>query len=114
MKLTDDIVKALHRCVTEGYESVTEFARLANVSAETVKKYMRRETESIKEETWSKLQPLLKPYMGRKQQKTSGFVLTLSRIFRTTSRSRSCWRWWNLRSSTTARKAAWLPDFPSR
>lgn len=73
MKLTDDIVKALHRCVTEGYESVTEFARLANVSAETVKKYMRRETESIKEETWSKLQPLLKPYMSRKQQKTSGF-----------------------------------------
>ena len=73
MKLTDDIVKALHRCVTEGYESVTEFARLANVSAETVKKYMRRETESIKEEPWSKLQPLLKPYMGRKQQKTSGF-----------------------------------------
>ena len=49
MKLTDDIVKALHRCVTDGYESVTEFARLANVSAETVKKYMRRETESIKE-----------------------------------------------------------------
>ena len=38
MKLTDDIVKALHRCVTDGHESVTEFARLANVSAETVKK----------------------------------------------------------------------------
>lgn len=73
MKLTDDIVKALHRCVTEGYESVTEFARLANVSAETVKKYMRRETESIKEETWSKLQPLLKPYMGKKAPKKSGF-----------------------------------------
>ena len=69
MKLTDDIVKALHRCVTDGHESVTEFARLANVSAETVKKYMRRETESIKEETWNKLQPLLKPYMGKKPQK---------------------------------------------
>ncbi len=73
MKLTDDIVKALHRCVTDGHESVTEFARMANVSAETVKKYMRRETESIKEETWKKLHPLLKPYMGKKNPKPVSF-----------------------------------------
>ena len=73
MKLTDDIVKALHRCVVDGHESVAEFARIANVSADTLKKYMRKETESIKEETWNKLHPLLKPYLGKKPQKPVSF-----------------------------------------
>ena len=69
MKLTDDIVKALHRCITEGYESVSEFAKLANVSADTVTKYLRKETQSIKDETWTKMYPLIKPYLGKKPQK---------------------------------------------
>lgn len=66
MKLTDDIVKAFHRCIAEGYESVSDFARQANVSAETITKYMRKETQSIKDDTWKQLQPLLMPYMKKK------------------------------------------------
>ncbi len=63
MKLTDDIVKALNTCIEEGYESVTDFARLTNISARTLSKYLRRETQNIKNETWGKLHPLLKPYL---------------------------------------------------
>lgn len=70
MKLTDDIVKALHRSITEGYESVSEFARLANVSADTVTKYLRKETQSIKDETWNKIYPLIRPYLGKKPPKS--------------------------------------------
>ena len=33
MRLTDDIIKALHVCIEEGYESVADFAKNANVSA---------------------------------------------------------------------------------
>ena len=66
MKLTDDIVKAFHICISEGYESVADFAKQANVSAETITKYMRKETQFIKDETWSQLQPLLMPYMKKK------------------------------------------------
>ncbi len=71
MKLTDDIVKALHGAVNEGYESVSDFARLANVSANTITKYMRRETQSIKDDTWHKLYPLLKPYLEKKKKTSS-------------------------------------------
>ena len=45
MKITDDIVKALHACIADGYDSVTDFANCANVSANTISKYMRRESE---------------------------------------------------------------------
>ena len=72
MKLTDDIVKAFHRCISDGYESVSDFAKQANVSAETVTKYMRKETQFIKDETWSKLQPLLQPYLGKKKPLSLG------------------------------------------
>ena len=63
MKRTGDIVKALNTCIEEGYESVTDFARLTNISARTLSKYLRRETQNIKNETWGKLHPLLKPYL---------------------------------------------------
>lgn len=63
MKLTDEIVKALNGCITDGYESVQEFARLTNISAETLAKFLKKETQTIKDETWSKMYPLLKPYL---------------------------------------------------
>lgn len=66
MKLTDDIVRALQGCIEEGYESVSDFARLANVSANTVTKYLRKETESIKDDTWQKIYPLIRPYLPKK------------------------------------------------
>ncbi|MBR2440715.1 MAG: hypothetical protein IKB25_11000 [Lentisphaeria bacterium] len=63
MKLTDEIVKALNKCINEGYSSVQEFARLTNISADTLAKYLKKETQAIKEETWMKMYPLLKPYL---------------------------------------------------
>ena len=48
MKLTDEIVKALQGCIEEGFESVSDFAKFANVSGNTISKYLRRETDSIK------------------------------------------------------------------
>ena len=67
MKLTDEIVKALQGCIEEGFESVSDFAKFANVSGNTISKYLRRETDSIKEDTWKKLHPKpaqvkVKPY----------------------------------------------------
>lgn len=63
MKLTDEIVKALNKCIDEGCTSVQEFARLTNISADTLAKYLRKETQAIKDETWTKMYPLLKPYL---------------------------------------------------
>jgi len=69
MKLTDDVVKALNGCIEEGYESVAEFARLTNVSANTITKYLRKETECITDETWRKIHPLIRPYLPKKRRK---------------------------------------------
>ena len=65
MKITEDIVKALHACIADGYDSVTDFANCANVSANTISKYMRRETEVMQKDTWLKLQPLLTAYLPK-------------------------------------------------
>ena len=69
MRLTDDIIKALHVCIEEGYESVADFAKNANVSANTISKYMRRETKNIQEDTWVKIQPLIEAYLPRSATK---------------------------------------------
>ena len=60
MKLTREIAKALQECIEEGFESVSEFAKFANVSTDTVSKYLQCETASIKADTWRRIQPLLK------------------------------------------------------
>ena len=65
MKLTDEIVNALHGCIEDGFESVSDFARFANVSANTISKYMRRETQTIQKDTWEKIQPLIQSYLPR-------------------------------------------------
>ena len=36
-----------------------------NVSANTVSKYMRRETKNIPQETWDKIQPVIQAYLPR-------------------------------------------------
>ena len=69
MKLTDDIINALHICIDESFDSVNDFARFANVSANTISKYMRRETKNIKEDTWVKIQPLIAVYLPRNASK---------------------------------------------
>lgn len=63
MKLTDEIVKALNKCIADGYKSVSEFSRLTNISADTLTKYLKKETQNVKEESWNKMYPLLKPYL---------------------------------------------------
>ncbi len=68
MKLTDEIVKALQGCIEEGFESVSDFAKFANVSGNTITKYLRKETESIKDDTWKKIHPLIKPYLPRQKK----------------------------------------------
>ena len=68
MKLTDEIVKALQGCIEEGFESVSDFAKFANVSGNTITKYLRRETDSIKEDTWKKIHPLIKNYLPKKKK----------------------------------------------
>ncbi|MBP5586961.1 MAG: hypothetical protein J6Y92_11480 [Lentisphaeria bacterium] len=65
MKITEDIVKALHACIADGYDSVADFASRVNVSANTLSKYMRRETEVMQKDTWLKLQPLLTAYLPK-------------------------------------------------
>lgn len=69
MKLTDDIINALHICIDESFDSVNDFARFANVSANTISKYMRRETKNIQEDTWVKIQPLIAVYLPRSASK---------------------------------------------
>ena len=66
MKLTDDIVRAIQKSIEDSFESVSDFARIANVSANTVTRYLNKETQSIKEDTWKKLYPLIKNFLPRK------------------------------------------------
>jgi hypothetical protein len=64
MKITEDILKALQNCI-HGIGSINEFSQQTNVNIETISKYLSRKTQSIKQETWEKLYPLLKPYLPR-------------------------------------------------
>ena len=64
MKITDDIVKALHNCI-DGIGSISDFSQQANVNIETISKYLTRKTKSIQEDTWNKLYPLIQPYLSK-------------------------------------------------
>ncbi|MBO7147281.1 MAG: hypothetical protein J6W81_05990 [Lentisphaeria bacterium] len=72
MKLTREITKVLQECIQEGFDSVSEFAKFANVSTETVTRYLQSETASIRQDTWNRIQPLLKLYKTkeRKEEKS--------------------------------------------
>jgi transcriptional regulator with XRE-family HTH domain len=67
MKITDDILKALHRTV-EGFGSPEEFAEKANVSINTIANYLSRKTRSIKDDTWEKIYPHVKPYLPKSDE----------------------------------------------
>lgn len=60
MRLTKEIARAIQECIEDGFESVSEFARFANVSTDMVSKYLKSETDSIKADTWQRIQPLLR------------------------------------------------------
>lgn len=64
MKITEDIIKALHNCI-DAVGSISDFSRQANVNIETMSKYLSRKTQSIKQESWDKLYPLIQPYLPK-------------------------------------------------
>ena len=64
MKITEDIIKALHNCI-DGVGSISDFSQQANVKIETVSQYLTRKTKSIHDDTWNKLYPLIQPYLSK-------------------------------------------------
>jgi hypothetical protein len=66
MKITEDIIKALQNCI-DGVGSISDFSQQANVNIETLSKYLSRKTQSIKQETWEKIYPLIQPYLPKSQ-----------------------------------------------
>lgn len=67
MKITDDIVHAINRTV-KILGSKSEFARKANISVVTLRKYLTRTRKNITDETWEKIYPLIKTYLPEKHQ----------------------------------------------
>ncbi len=60
-KVTNDIVKAFDNCVEA--LSLNELSRRTGVGLYTLRKFASRQTNMIREETWDKLYPHLKPYL---------------------------------------------------
>jgi hypothetical protein len=69
MKITEDIIKALHNCI-DAAGSISDFSQQANVNIETVSKYLTRKTNSIKQESWDKLYPFIQPYLPKNEGST--------------------------------------------
>lgn len=65
MKITDEVLKALHKCV-EVCGSKTEFANRVNINPTSIGQYLNRKRQSIADETWEKLYPWLKPFLPAK------------------------------------------------
>lgn len=68
MRLTDEIVRALQGTIENGYESVADFARQANVSGNTITKCLRKETAYITDESWRKIHPLIRHVLPRSRK----------------------------------------------
>lgn len=66
MKITDDVLKALHNCI-DSIGSKNAFARRANIHISTLTKYLTKKTNSINDETWERIQPLLRPFLPKPQ-----------------------------------------------
>ena len=60
-KITDDIVKAFDSCLNA--LSLNEMSRRTGIGIYTLRKFATRQTNSIREETWDKIYPYLKPYL---------------------------------------------------
>ncbi len=77
MKLTDEIVRALHVCIETSFSSVAEFASSTNTSANTISKYLRKETTTIQKDTWEKIHPLIKAYLPKERSGSNKYELEL-------------------------------------
>ena len=60
-KITDDIVKAFDSCLNA--LSLHEMSRRTGIGIYTLRKFATRQSNSIREETWDKIYPYLKPYL---------------------------------------------------
>lgn len=67
-KVTEDIVKAFDNCLEA--LSLNEFSRRTGIGIYTLRKFATRKTRLVREETWDKLYPVIKPYLiGRDDDK---------------------------------------------
>lgn len=60
-KINDDIVRAFENCVDA--LSLREISRRTGVGIWQLRKFVTRQSESVREETWDKIYPVLKPYL---------------------------------------------------
>lgn len=60
-KINDDIARALEKC-SEAL-SLHEFSRITGVRMELLRRFLNKRSRIIREETWDKIYPVLKPYL---------------------------------------------------
>ncbi len=60
-KINDDFARALENCANA--LSLAELSRVTGIRIELLRRFVTRKTRNVREETWDKIYPLLKPYM---------------------------------------------------
>ena len=60
-KITDEVVKAFDNCLNA--LSLHEMSRRTGIGIYTLRKFATRQSDTIREETWDKIYPFLKPYL---------------------------------------------------
>lgn len=68
-KVTDEIAGAFDRCVEA--LSLNELSRRTGIGMYTLRKFATRQTNHVREETWDKIYPVIKPYLGAHLQEQS-------------------------------------------
>ncbi len=68
-KINDDIARALERC-SEAL-SITELSRRTGVGIWQLRKFVTRQSNSIREETWELIYPVIKPYLSGAESQES-------------------------------------------
>lgn len=61
-KITDDIARSLEKCAEA--LSITELSKSTGIRIDILRDYITKQTNIIKEETWTKLSPVLAPYLS--------------------------------------------------
>ena len=60
-KINDDVARALEKCADA--LSLNELSRVTGVRIELLRRYISRKSRNVREETWDKIAPVLKPYL---------------------------------------------------
>ncbi len=61
-KINDDIARALEKC-SEAL-SLNELSRVTGVRIELLRRFVTKRSRIVREETWDKIYPVLKPYLA--------------------------------------------------